>query len=132
MVLFLSLLSIEQEQDKINAPTSLAQQFGIGPVKAGAGAGKDLDGGRQEGDQLGVPLAHLTAGAPKGTEDGVEVAPFPVPEGTEEGGALAVGGVGADDVEGGGEEGVGVGVVFDGVADVEHGWFGGHGRRVTY
>lgn len=56
----------------------------------------------------------------------MEIAPFLLAQCTNECGPLAVGGVGPDDVELGGEDVVGVWVVFDGITDVEDGWFGGH------
>lgn len=106
------------------ALTSLAKQLGVGPVEARPRAGEDAAARGQQGDELGVPLAHLAARRPEGPEDGGEVAPPALPQRLDELWPLALGGGWPDHVEGGGEGLVRLRVVLYRVADVQH-----HGFR---
>ena len=99
--------------------TLLAQQLRVCPVEARASAGKHLHRIRQQIDQLGVPLPHLSSRAPERTEDGAEVAPAALFQSLYELAALSLGGSRTDHLEGGAELFVGFQVVHDRVADVE-------------
>lgn len=102
----------------------LSKNIYISPIIPGPGRSHHLDGLGQERDELSIPAAHLAAGVPKGSEDGVELAPAVLLEGLDEFIALALGGGGPDDLELRCEAGVYVVVVFYRVADVEDSGFG--------
>ncbi len=53
----------------------LSKNIYIGPVIPSPGRSHNLDGLGQERDELSIPAAHLAAGVPEGSEDGVELAP---------------------------------------------------------
>lgn len=65
----------------------LGEGGGIDPVEAGAGTSEDFTGGREEGDEFLVPVAHLAAGIPEGAVHGGEGAEFVGFEGGDELGA---------------------------------------------
>ncbi len=99
--------------------TLLAQQLRVCPVEARASAGKHLHRIRQQIDQLGVPLPHLSSRAPERTEDGAEVAPATLFQTLYELATLPLGGARTNHLERGAELFVGFRVVHDRVADVE-------------
>ena len=86
------------------------EEGGVDPVEARAGGGEDLTGWGEEGDELGVPVAHFAARVPEGPVHGGEGAEFVGLEGGFE--LVARHGVAADDGEFGGKGSVEVVVPF--------------------
>lgn len=96
----------------------------IRPVIPSARRSHDLYRLREERNQLRIPSPHLTTCIPERTENGIEVAPATLFQGTDEFIALALGGGRLDEFKFRREALVDVVVVFDVIADVEDAEFG--------
>lgn len=103
--------------------TTLRKDINIHPIEPCPSTCEHLHRAREEQNELLIPTSHLPARIPERTEDGIKIPPSLLLQRGHEGIALPFLVRGPDDGELGCEPLVDVGVVFDGVAEVEDGEF---------